>query len=40
MPPSKGDFSAADMWQMVLYIRHLPKAGSLGSPRVYSGSEQ
>jgi mono/diheme cytochrome c family protein len=40
MPPSKGDFSDDDMWQMVLYIRHLPKAGSLGSPRVYDGSAQ
>lgn len=40
MPPSKGDFSDDDMWQMVLYIRHLPKAGSLGDPPVYSGSSQ
>jgi mono/diheme cytochrome c family protein len=38
MPPSKGDFSDEDMWQMVLFIRHLPKQGSLGSPKVYSGS--
>ena len=38
MPPSKGDFSKDDMWRMVLYIRHLPKAGSLGEPAVYSGS--
>lgn len=38
MPPSKGDFSDDDMWRMVLYIRHLPKAGSLGEPSVYSGS--
>jgi mono/diheme cytochrome c family protein len=40
MPPSKGDFSDEDMWQMVLYIRHLPKAGSLGEPAVYGGSTQ
>jgi mono/diheme cytochrome c family protein len=40
MPPSKGEFSDDDMWQMVLYIRHLPKAGSLGEPPVYGGSTQ
>jgi mono/diheme cytochrome c family protein len=38
MPPSKGDFSDDDMWRMVLYIRHLPKAGSLGEPTVYGGA--
>jgi len=38
MPASKGDFSDDDMWRMVLYIRHLPKAGSLGEPAVYSGA--
>jgi mono/diheme cytochrome c family protein len=37
MPPSNGDFSEREMWEMVLYIRHLPPAGSLGSPAVYSG---
>ncbi len=37
MPPSDGDFSDREIWQMVLYIRHLPPAGSLGSPAVYSG---
>lgn len=37
MPPSKGEFSDDDMWQMVLYIRHLPRKGSLGEPAVYSG---
>jgi mono/diheme cytochrome c family protein len=36
MPPSTGDFSDREMWEMVLYIRHLPKAGSLGDPAVYS----
>jgi mono/diheme cytochrome c family protein len=39
MPPSNGDFSDREMWEMVLYIRHLPKAGSLGDPAVYSGSK-
>jgi mono/diheme cytochrome c family protein len=38
MPPSKGDFSTEEIWHMVLYIRHLPKAGSLGTPPVYGGS--
>lgn len=38
MPASNGDFSNKEMWQMVLYIRHLPKAGSLGAPKVYSGN--
>ncbi len=37
MPPSHGEFSDREMWEMVLYIRHLPPAGSLGAPRVYSG---
>ena len=38
MPPSNGDFSEKEMWQMVVYIRHLPRLGSLGDPAVYSGS--
>ena len=39
MPPSTGDFSDREMWEMVLYIRHLPKAGSLGEPAVYGGAK-
>lgn len=38
MPPSKDEFSDEDIWRMVLYIRNLPKAGSLGEPAVYGGS--
>jgi mono/diheme cytochrome c family protein len=38
MPPSRGVFADDDMWRMVLYIRHLPKAGSLGEPAVYGGN--
>jgi mono/diheme cytochrome c family protein len=38
MPPSKGDFSTREIWHMVLYIRHLPKASSLGVPAVYGGT--
>jgi mono/diheme cytochrome c family protein len=37
MPPSRGIFSDDDVWRMVLYIRHLPKAGSLGEPATYGG---
>ena len=40
MPPSDGEFSEREMWQMVLYIRHLPKAGSLGAPKIYEGSSK
>jgi cytochrome c len=38
MPPSEGMFGGDDIWKMVLYIRHLPKAGSLGEPQVYGGT--
>lgn len=38
MPPSRGLFSEEDMWRMVVYIRHLPKAGSRGEPAAYGGS--
>jgi mono/diheme cytochrome c family protein len=38
MPASDKDFSDEDIWRMVLYIRHLPRDGSLGEPAVYSGS--
>lgn len=38
MPGSNGEFSNTEMWEMVLYIRHLPPAGSLGVPAIYSGS--
>jgi mono/diheme cytochrome c family protein len=40
MPPAEGVFGDEDMWKMVLYIRHLPKAGSLGEPAVYTGGSQ
>ncbi len=39
MPPSHGSLSDDDMWTMVVYLRHLPPAGSLGEPRTYSGDE-
>jgi mono/diheme cytochrome c family protein len=36
MPASRGTLSDDDMWAIVLYLRHLPPAGSLGEPRAYS----
>lgn len=37
MPASKGIFHDEEIWQLVLYIRHLPAKGSLGEPQVYGG---
>jgi mono/diheme cytochrome c family protein len=39
MPASKGTLGDDEMWQIILYIRHLPPAGSLGEPRAYTGEE-
>jgi hypothetical protein len=39
MPASRGMLGDQEVWQMVLYLRHLPAAGSLGEPRAYSGDE-
>jgi len=38
MPASKDAFRDEEIWQMVLYIRHLPPKGSLGEPGVYGGT--
>ena len=38
MPASKDIFRDEEIWQLVLYIRHLPRKGSLGEPQVYGGS--
>lgn len=38
MPASDGEFGDRDMWAIVNYMRHLPKAGSLGEPKVYGGT--
>ena len=38
MPASKDIFHDEEIWQIVLYIRHLPPKGSLGEPQVYGGS--
>ncbi|MGC1363018.1 MAG: cytochrome c [Silvibacterium sp.] len=39
MPASRGILSDEDMWTIVVYLRHLPPAGSLGEPSAYSGEE-
>jgi mono/diheme cytochrome c family protein len=36
MPGSSGILSNQEIWSTVLYIRHLPKAGSVGEPEMYS----
>jgi mono/diheme cytochrome c family protein len=36
MPASKGILTDEEMWAIVVYIRHLPPAGSLGDPPCYS----
>lgn len=38
MPASKTVFHDEEIWQIVLYIRHLPPQGSLGEPQVYGGN--
>ena len=37
MPASRGILSDDEIWSIVLYLRHLPPAGSLGEPTMYSG---
>jgi mono/diheme cytochrome c family protein len=37
MPASRGILTDEEIWSTVLYIRHLPPAGSLGEPAMYSG---
>jgi cytochrome c553 len=36
MPGSSGVLSDDEIWSAVLYIRHLPPAGSVGEPEMYS----
>lgn len=40
MPASKDVFHDEEIWQLVLYVRHLPPKGSLGSPSVYGEDVQ
>lgn len=37
MPAARDLFHDEEIWQLVLYIRHLPPKGSLGEPNVYGG---
>jgi S-disulfanyl-L-cysteine oxidoreductase SoxD len=39
MPASKGILTDRELWSIVVYVRHLPAAGSLGEPTMYSGDE-
>lgn len=39
MPASRGILSDDEIWTIVLYIRHLPRAGTLGEPAFYSGDD-
>jgi mono/diheme cytochrome c family protein len=36
MPASRGILSDDEIWSIVTFLRHLPKAGSLGEPEMYS----
>ena len=36
MPASKGILSDEEIWSIVLFLRHLPPAGSVGEPEIYS----
>lgn len=36
MPAGRGILNDEEIWRIVLYIRHLPPAGSLGEPAMYS----
>jgi mono/diheme cytochrome c family protein len=36
MPGSKGILSDDEIWSIVVYLRHLPPAGSQGDPEMYS----
>jgi len=39
MPASHGILNDDEMWSIVVFLRHLPPAGSLGEPHIYSGEE-
>lgn len=36
MPASKGMLSDDELWSIVVYLRHLPPAGSQGVPQIYA----
>jgi mono/diheme cytochrome c family protein len=37
MPAGRGLLNDEEMWRIVVFLRHLPPAGSLGEPAVYGG---
>jgi mono/diheme cytochrome c family protein len=39
MPAARGILNDDELWRIVLFLRHLPPAGSLGDPPVYGGGE-
>jgi mono/diheme cytochrome c family protein len=39
MPGNKGILTDEEIWSTVVYVRHLPPAGSLGEPAMYNGDE-
>ena len=38
MPAAQGILSDEEQWSIVIFIRHLPPAGSLGEPAIYGSS--
>ena len=40
MPASKDVFRDEEIWELVLYVRHLPPKGSLGAPSIYGEATQ
>jgi len=36
MPGSKGTLSDDELWSIIVYLRHLPPAGSQGTPEMYN----
>lgn len=36
MPGSKGTLSDEEQWSIVIFLRHLPPAGSVGEPEMYT----
>jgi cytochrome c len=39
MPASQGILTEKEMWSIIVFLRNLPQAGSLGEPPVYSGED-
>ena len=40
MPASKGILNDQELWEIVHYLRHLPRKGSLGEPKAYDGQRK